>query len=145
MRILLSITLFILTTSYSITQNHITWSFKYEKSSNKLVVSGVIDEHWHVYSNKTNSNAGPIPVTFNFEKNKYIKQNGKPEEIGSPLRIFDQNFDSEVFLFENSYRVEIPFKFKKATTLKGIINYMVCDDKMCLPPIDVHFSIDVNP
>jgi hypothetical protein len=29
--------------------------------------------------------------------------------------------------------------------LKGVVNYMVCDDKMCLPPIDVPFTIQINP
>jgi thiol:disulfide interchange protein DsbD len=111
----------------------------------KVVVYGRIDPHWHVYSDKTEENSGPIPVSFKFEKNKDAIQKGKPEEGGIPVRLFDPNFDAVVYQFENIYSVEIPFKVKKATILKGVVNYMVCDDKMCLPPIDVPFSIQVYP
>jgi thiol:disulfide interchange protein DsbD len=111
----------------------------------KVVVYGRIDPHWHVYSTRTKKNAGPIPVSFSFEKNKYAFQKGKPREEGIPVRLFDPNFEAVVYQFENIYIVEIPFKVKNVTTLKGVVNYMVCDDKMCLPPIDVPFSIQVNP
>jgi len=76
---------------YSFAQNHVSWSFEYDKKTKKVIVSGRIEPHWHVYSSLTKKNAGPIPVSFTFEK------------------------------------------------------YMVCDDKMCLPPIDVPFSIQINP
>jgi hypothetical protein len=126
-------------------QNHVTWTFEYDKTMKKLIVNGTIDPHWHVYSSKTEKNAGPIPVSVILEKNKCYVQAGKPKENGTPVRLFDPNFDAFVFQFENSYMLEIPLKIKKASTLKGVVNYMVCDDKMCLPPIDVPFSIQVNP
>jgi hypothetical protein len=126
-------------------QNHVNWTFEYDKTMKKVVAYGRIDPHWHVYSARTKKNAGPIPVSFSFEKNTDAVQKGKPREEGVPVRLFDPNFDAIVFQFENIYIVEIPFKIKNVTTLKGVVNYMVCDDKMCLPPIDVPFSIPVNP
>jgi thiol:disulfide interchange protein DsbD len=130
---------------FALTQNHVSWTFEYDKLSKKVVAHGVIDPHWHVYSVQTKKDAGPIPVSFSFEKNNDAIQNGKVRELGTPIRLFDANFESVVYQFENLFTVEIPFKIKKSTTLKGVVNYMVCDDKMCLPPIDVPFSIQVNP
>lgn len=130
---------------YASAQNHVNWTFEYNKEIKKIVVRGRIDPHWHVYSVQTKKDAGPIPVSFSFEKNNDAIQNGKARELGTPIRLFDPNFESVVYQFENLFTVEIPFKIKKATTLKGVVNYMVCDDKMCLPPIDVPFSIQVIP
>lgn len=129
----------------SFAQNHVSWTFEYDKTMKKVVAYGRIDPHWHVYSTRTKKNAGPIPVSFSFEKNKNAVQKGKPREEGIPVRLFDPNFDAVVFQFENIYIVEIPFKIKNVTTLKGVVNYMVCDDKMCIPPIDVPFTIQVIP
>ncbi|MFM7684107.1 MAG: protein-disulfide reductase DsbD domain-containing protein [Bacteroidota bacterium] len=129
----------------SVAQNHVNWTFEYDKTMKKVVVYGRIDSHWHVYSTRTKKNAGPIPVSFSFEKNNDAIQKGKPREEGVPVRLIDPNFDATVYQFENIYIVEIPFKIKKSTTLRGVVNYMVCDDKMCLPPIDVPFSIQVIP
>ena len=145
MKITLIIYSFFITSFCLFAQNHVNWTFEYDKTTKKVMAYGRIDEHWHVYSTSTKKNAGPIPVTFTFEKNKDAKQKGKPEEDGIPVKLFDPNFDSEVFQFENIYLVEVPFKVKKATKLKGVVNYMVCDDTMCLPPIDVPFSVAINP
>jgi len=145
MRIILLLFSFLALQFYSYSQNHVNWTFEYDKTMKKVVVYGRIDPHWHVYSERTKKKSGPIPVSFTFEKNKDVIQKGKPEEDGIPVRLFDPNFDADVYQFENIYIVEIPFKVKKATILKGVVNYMVCDDKMCLPPIDVPFSIQVYP
>lgn len=127
------------------TQNHVSWTFEYDRTTKKVMCYGRIDEHWHVYSTRTKKNAGPIPVRFTFVKNPDAKQKGQPEESGIPVKLYDSNFESEVFQFENIYIVEVPFKVKRPTQIKGIVNYMSCDDKMCLPPIDVPFSIDAKP
>jgi hypothetical protein len=136
---------FLLFQFFAFAQNHVNWTFEYDNTMKKVVAYGRIDPHWHVYSSRTKKNAGPIPVSFIFEKNNDAIQKGKPREEGIPVRLFDPNFDAVVFQFENIYIVEIPFKIRKTTTLKGTVNYMVCDDKMCLPPIDVPFSIQINP
>jgi hypothetical protein len=145
MKIVLIVAFIFVSSFRLISQNHLKWTFEYDNTTKKIMAYGRIDEHWHVYSTRTKKNAGPIPVTFTFEKNKSAKQKGKPEEAGIPVKLFDPNFESEVFQFENIYIVEVPFKVKSATTIKGVVNYMVCDDKMCLPPIDVPFSVSVNP
>jgi hypothetical protein len=140
------LSLFFVTLQISLSsQNHVNWTFEYDKTMKKVLAYGRIDSHWHVYSTRTKKRAGPIPVSFIFQENKDAIQKGKPREEGIPIRLFDPNFEAVVYQFENIYIVEIPFKIKKPTTINGVVNYMVCDDKMCLPPIDVPFSISVNP
>ena len=130
-------------------QNHLTWNFSYDKSSKKIIIKGTIDKGWHLYSQKTPANAGPIPVSISIDKQKGTKLIGKFEEKLEPHEIFDVNFDSQVYLFENTYIAEQKIKIKKTKTqhlkqLNGSVLYMVCDETKCLPPIEVPFTIQLK-
>lgn len=122
-------------------QNHVSWDFSYDKSSEKIIIKGTIDKGWHLYSQKTPVNAGPIPVSINIAKQKGLKLIGQFSEQLEPHEVFDVNFDSKVYHFEERYLSIQKIKTKKPMQISGAINYMVCDDTRCLPPIDVPFSI----
>jgi thiol:disulfide interchange protein DsbD len=81
--------------------------------NSNIVITGTIDEGWHLYSQKTPANAGPIPVSISIAKQKGTKLIGKFEEKLEPHEIFDVNFDSQVYLFENTYLAEQKIKIKK--------------------------------
>ena len=130
-------------------QNHLSWEFSYDKLNASIVIKGTIDKGWHLYSQKTPANAGPIPVSISIAKQKGIKLIGKFEEKLVPHEIFDVNFDSQVYLFENTYLGEQKIKIKKTKTqhlkqLNGSVLYMVCDETKCLPPIEVLFTIQLK-
>lgn len=125
-------------------QNHVSWEFSYDKSSEKIIIKGTIDKGWHLYSQKTPVNAGPIPVSINIAKQKGLKLIGQFSEQLEPHEVFDVNFDSKVYHFEDSYFSVQKIKTKKPMQISGSINYMVCDDTRCLPPIDVPFSIPIK-
>ncbi len=130
-------------------QNHLSWEFSYDKLNASIVIKGTIDKGWHLYSQKTPANAGPIPVSISIAKQKGSKLIGKCEEKLEPHEIFDVNFDSQVYLFENKYLAEQKIKIKKTKTqhlkqLNGSVLYMVCDDTRCMPPIEVPFTITIK-
>ena len=130
-------------------QNHLNWEFSYDKLNSRILIKGTIDKGWHLYSQKTPANAGPIPVSISIDKQKGTKLIGKCEEKLEPNEIFDVNFDSQVYLFENTYLAEQKIKLKKAKNqhlkqLKGSVLYMVCDETKCLPPIEVPFTIQLK-
>jgi hypothetical protein len=135
---------FLLFTSNVNSQDHVTWVFSFDSTYSNIVVKGTIDKGWHLYSQKTQQNAGPIPVTVSFEKKKGLKLIGPYTEELVPHEIFDVNFDSQVYLFEDNYLAYQQIKLKSNIELTGTINYMVCDDRQCLPPIDVPFSIQIK-
>ena len=136
--------LYLISNTWSNAQNHVSWEFSYDKLSSSILVKGIIDEGWHLYSQKTPANSGPIPVTINITKKKGLKLIGEFQEKLEPHEIFDVNFDSKVYLFENSYLSYQKIKSKNIYQLNGSINYMVCDDTRCLPPIDVIFAIQLK-
>ena len=125
-------------------QNHLSWEFSYDKLNASVVIKGTIDKGWHLYSQKTPLNAGPIPVSLNIAKQKGLKLIGHFSEQLEPHEVFDVNFDSKVYHFEESYFSTQKLKTKKPMQISGTINFMVCDDTRCLPPIDVPFSILVK-
>ena len=135
---------FLQLTSLLFAQNHVTWSFTYDYMNSNIVITGTIDEGWHLYSQKTPANSGPIPVTVNINKKNGLKLIGKCEEKIEPHEIFDVNFDSKVYLFEHSYLAYQKIKIKNTNQIIGNVQYMVCNDTQCLPPIQVPFTLIIN-
>ena len=135
---------FLQCTSLLVSQNHVNWSFTYDNMNSNIVITGTIDEGWHLYSQKTPANSGPIPVTVKINKKKGLKLIGKCEEKLVPQEIFDVNFDSKVYLFENSYLASQIIKLKNTNQIIGNVQYMVCNDTQCLPPIEVPFEIIIK-
>ena len=74
MRFILVLLYLISNTFWSNAQNHVNWEFSYDKLSSSILIKGTIDEGWHLYSQKTPANSGPIPVTITFLKNKGLKR-----------------------------------------------------------------------
>jgi thiol:disulfide interchange protein DsbD len=112
--------------------------------NSNIVITGTIDEGWHLYSQKTPANAGPIPVTVNITKKNGLKLIGKFQEKLEPHEIFDVNFDSKVYLFEHSYLAYQKIKINNTNKIIGNVQYMVCNDTQCLPPIEVPFTLIIN-
>ena len=135
---------FLKCTSLLFAQNHVTWSFTYDNMNSNIVINGTIDEGWHLYSQKTPANSGPIPVTVNINKKKGLKLIGKCEEKHVPHEIFDVNFDSKVYLFEKSFFAHKQIKLKNTNQIIGNVQYMVCNDTQCLPPIEVPFALIIK-
>ena len=129
---------------YSSAQKRVHWFLDFNSDVMSLRVTGEIDEGWHLYSVKTDPNAGPIPVQIKTKKIRGLKSKGKFIEKTSPIKTFDANFDSDVFIFEKKYCAEQKIKLRKKTCIEVTVNYMICNDKMCLPPKDEVLSIKLN-
>jgi hypothetical protein len=126
-------------------QNHVKWTFEYDNISKAIVAYGKIDSTWHTYSIHNKNNSGPVPTSLTIEKGKGFKILGNAHEKSTPKKIFDANFDSELFIIDILYVAQVPLKIKKESNVSGKVTYMVCDDSKCYPPIDVPFTINVKP
>lgn len=124
-------------------QNKLTWTFSYDQEAGEIQLHGEIEEGWHLYSQVLKNDVGPVPTTVTFEPNKAIKLIGKVTQP-TPIAAFDENFGAELDFFEKEVTFRQRVKVTKSSTLKGTVNYMVCDDQKCLPPIDVHFEIELT-
>lgn len=138
-----AIILFILSliTLVSFGQNTVEWDFKVENEA--FTAEANIAEGWHLYSQHIDNEIGPIPTSFEFDDNASIKLIGETNEPES-LKEYDENFEGELNFFKENVTFTQNIKVSKATELKGFVTYMVCNDTMCLPPVDEYFTIKID-
>lgn len=123
----------------------VSWSFRSESLGNdeyNLYATATIDEGWHVYSQHLSSLEGPLPTVF--EWGEGIEIIGETIE-GEPHVEYDPNFMMDLAFFEDTPDFVQKVKAPAGTTplVTGYLDYMVCNDQMCLPPTTVDFTIDL--
>ena len=127
--------------------NPVKWTFTAIKKSDKqyeVVASATIDAPWHMYSQFVSG--GPIPTTFTFSKNPLIQLAGKTKEKGKLQKMYDKNFKTELSFFSDKvdFVQTVNLKVASKTNLVGVVEYSVCNDDRCLPPVKVPFEVALN-
>jgi len=131
------------------TTNHIKWtsSCMWSSASDSMTLEIVaeIEEGWHLYSQVLDSDEGPLPTIFTFEESTNYSILGKVGESKSKNE-YDENFAMNVRFFSNKavFTQSVLRKSEAEFKFSGNVNYMVCNDEMCLPPTDVPLVINVG-
>lgn len=144
----LFIVAFLLITSVSFAQplSPVSWSFASKKISENVYevhLVATIQQGWHLYSQNQPSDAIAQPTSFNFSKNPLVALEGKVKEVGKLEKYRDEKLDVSA----NQYSQKVTFvqkvkvKGKVKTNVSGKLEFQTCDDKKCLPPKTVNFSI----
>jgi thiol:disulfide interchange protein DsbD len=127
--------------------NPVTWTYTAKKIADKtyeLHMTATIGDNWHLYAQ--DAGKGPEPTSFVFTPNPLIKYEGKVKEIGKLEKSFDKNFNSVLKYYGKrvDFVQKVKVKTATATIVKGVVNFMVCNDRQCLPPRDVPFTINIG-
>lgn len=110
----------------------------------KLIFTAHLDDGWHIYSQFLEE-GGPLPTTFTFEPDPTYELKGQVSEESAPVKTFDNVFMMEITWFSKTAVFSQVIKLNKpATTIRGKVEFMGCNDFMCLPPNDVDFSLEVK-
>ena len=124
----------------------VKWSTSVKKISETeydLISKATIENKWHLYSQQVPED-GPLPTVFTFEENSAYKSIGKVKE-GKGITEHDPVFDMVITFFSNTatFTKRIALTGNEGTTIKGEVEFMVCDDTRCLPPnyVDLVFKI----
>ena len=124
----------------------VKWSTSVEKINDTeyyLVAKATIEAGWKLYGQNIPPN-GPIPTTFEFEKNTNFELVGKTEE-STPILKHDKVFNMEISYFHNQavFKQHIKLLNKAATSIKGSVEFMSCNDNNCSPPdtVDLVFEL----
>lgn len=140
----LSLVLSIFIAATAVGQNPVKWSFSTKDAGNSqvdLIFTGTIEDGWYTYSQFLESEDGPVATTITFSPGPNYKLVGKAKESGTIIKVHDKVFDMDLTKFKHTaiftQRVEVIDASKPVT---GYLNYMTCNDEMCLPPRDVDFS-----
>lgn len=128
------------------TQNPITWVASYKAISateGEIIITPKIEKGWHSYSQKVTKD-GPVPTTFSFTASKQYTLLGKTEE-SNVNEEFDKAFDAKISVVTERSEFRQKIKFAKAgfsTAFK--IEFMCCNDMMCLPPKTIELAVKVQ-
>ena len=142
----ISFILFTLFTSAQI-YDPVKWDFSYEKKGDKqydLIFNATIDKGSHIYSIDIPA-GGPIPTSFSFDTLQGFRLLGKTFEVTKPVEVLDEAFGFKIKTFSNTaeFRQKIT-AVESSFTVKGVVNFMACNNATCSPPKDVDFSIQIK-
>lgn len=145
----LLLVIFSMTALHSQILDPVRWTTSVKKVSDTeydLISKASVDKGWHLYSQDVPED-GPLPTLFDFEDNKAVKFVGKVKESKGTTE-HDVVFDMVITFFENTATFTQRVKLLDAagTTVKGEVEFMVCDDTQCLPPtyVDLIFKLAAN-
>jgi thiol:disulfide interchange protein DsbD len=129
--------------------NPVSWSFSATKTGDKtydVKMVATIQNSWHLYSQNQPDDAIAIPTSFTINPNPLFKTDDKIKEIGK-LEVMK---DATLGVSANQYSKTVTFvqkiklKANVKTNVTGSVEYQTCDDKKCLPPKTVNFSVAIK-
>ena len=129
-------------------ENPVKWTYTAKKIKGDMYevhITAMLDGKWHIYSQDAGD--GPQGTEIVFDKNPLVKTDGAVKEIGKLEKQYDPNFKSTLKFYSGKvdFVQAIKLKAAVATVAKGKITYMTCNDKKCLPPRDIDFSVKIDP
>ena len=125
----------------------VKWSYSVKETSPnaaELIFTAKLDAGWHLYSQYTDPN-GPLPINFEFTESADYQREGKVLEP-KPHEEMDEIFQCVVKSFSGTvvFRQKIKRLSEKDFTVKGVLNYQLCNDGSCIAPEDRDFAFKVK-
>jgi thiol:disulfide interchange protein DsbD len=127
----------------------VQWTYTAKKIADKTYevhLTASIQTNWHLYSQKQPEDAINQPTEILFNKNPLVIFNGAVKEVGK-MKLFK---DEKLKISANQYSEKVDFvqvvklKANVKTNVVGSVEYQTCDDKKCLPPKKVDFTVALN-
>ena len=127
----------------------IKWAYSSKKIADKtyeIHLTATVQNTWHLYSQLQPEDAINQPTEIIFKKNPLISCSGKIKEIGK-MKLFK---DEKLKISANQYADKVDFvqiiklKANVKTNIIGSVEYQTCNDKKCLPPKKIDFTVAIN-
>lgn len=127
----------------------VSWTFSAVKKGDKeyeIQLKANIQDRWHMYSQAQPEDAIVIPTEIKFNPNPLFIIDGKIKEEGKMEKYSDKALGVSANQYSGNvvFTQKIKLKAKAKTKITGTVEYQTCDDKKCLPPKTIRFSIDVK-
>jgi hypothetical protein len=104
----------------------------------EIRIKALIEPKWHLYST-ANPDGGADATIVKFTNADGVN---KLKEDGKMQTVFEKAFGVNQKFFENNVDFVQVVKVRPGEKkVRGTIEYMVCNDKKCLPPKEVEFEI----
>lgn len=148
-KLLVIAVLFSLGLTASAQLNPISWSFSSKKIGDKLYeiqMKATIEDNWHLYSQVQPADAVAMPTTFTFNPNPLFSLEGKVTESGKLEKFTDKTLGLSANQYSHTviFTQKVKLKANVKTNLTGNVEFQTCDDKKCLPPKTINYSIAIR-
>jgi len=123
----------------------VKWSYlakKLNQNEAEVYIKANIISGWHIYAMQFN--AAPMRTSFRFNSSPSYALMGKVIEPKS-ISKYDKTFKKNLYFFEKEVVFTQKIKLlKPKIVVSGVLEFMACSDKSCLPAEEVHFQIPVS-
>jgi len=126
----------------------VAWSFEAVPVDDGLVrveLRAALAPGWHLYATVLPGDEGPLPTMFRFVASETYEIIGELTEPEAEEE-YDPNFGMVVRYHSGTPVFTLPVRRRSAGAfaVEGELEYMVCDDTICLPPVTVPFSVQLE-
>jgi Disulphide bond corrector protein DsbC len=124
------------------------WTYSAKKIADKTFevhMTASIDGDYHLYAQEAGGD-GPIPTKFTFVKSPLLSLSGNVVEKGKVIQKYESAWAHNVNYYEKNvdFVQVVKLKGNVKTDLSGKVEFMVCNDKQCLPPSEVDIKVNVG-
>ncbi len=127
-------------------QNPVTWVATYKSISaneGEIIITAKMEKGWHTYSQKVTTD-GPVATTFKFKETEQFSVNGTTEETNVHEE-FDKAFGAKISIVTDKSEFKQKIRFRKTGfNVAIVIDFMCCNDMMCLPPKTSEITVKVQ-
>lgn len=125
----------------------VKWSgnlVKVEEGVYQMTINATIEDGWYVYSQNIDPEVGPVPTSFMYNEAEGLELIGATEETSSKVKEgLDPIWEAEIKKFGHDAKFVQRFKLTDPSIkISGSLEFMTCNDEMCLPPKYVDFEFD---
>ncbi|MFT3933309.1 MAG: protein-disulfide reductase DsbD family protein [Chitinophagaceae bacterium] len=126
----------------------VQWAYSSKKIADKVYevhMTATVGSGYHMYAQNVGVE-GPLPTTFKFVKNPLATQDGAVKEVGKVIKKKEEIWGGEVKYYENTidFVTTVKLRGEIKTALAGSVEFMVCNEKQCLPPSTVEFKVNIG-
>lgn len=135
--------------SFAQSGTKVKWDYSVKKISDKkyeVRMVATIQPGWHLYSQTQSADAIALPTKISFAKNPLITVSGAAKEVGKVTDAFDKATQSRSRFYSNKVEFVqiVTLKSNIKTSIVGDVEFMVCDDRQCLPPDKSKFTVKLE-
>ncbi len=126
----------------------VQWEYKAKQKEGlvyEIRITAKINKPWMIYAQGT-PEGGPVPTSFSFNKNPLLTIDGEVKEEGNMQKKHEELFGVDVYYYKDKVEFvqQVTLKKNIKTSVTGYLEFMTCNDKECLPPKKVNFTIPIN-
>jgi len=126
----------------------VSWVYSAKRVADKtyeIHMTATIGGDYHLYAQDAGGD-GPIATTFSFTKSPLFAFDGTVKEKGQLVKKFESAWNHNVNYYEKTvdFVQVVKLKSNVKTTLAGKVEFMVCNDKECLPPADIDIKVNIG-